>query len=362
MATATEEQTAEVVDFSFADPFMRLTKDVKQASRNLTRADARWLVDEYYLLQHNRIAAAAQERSSYEDDEPHRLVAWVNDTFSRFETAVKASMGEFAATYRVGQWCQAQYGIGPVLSAAMLCNFDIRKAPTVGHFWRFAGLDPSCKWLGKEKAKALLKELEVDETLTPNQAEAINKACGQHTTKIINVFQNGFKAPNGNKMILGASGVVRLLSVLPWNAKLKAICAYRMGECFVKFCNKPDCYYGNLYALKKAKLTEINEAGAFTETAAERVSTVGKTTEAYKAYAAGVLPKAQIHNRARRWAVKIFISHLHRVMYEDFYGKEPPAPYIFEHPNGTDHRHLLEPPLWPGDGYSGRPLKKLLKD
>lgn len=47
--------------------------------------------------------------------------------------------------------CNSIHGIGPVISAGLLAHIDIHRAVTVGHIWRFAGLDPSVKWLKKTK-------------------------------------------------------------------------------------------------------------------------------------------------------------------------------------------------------------------
>ena len=59
--------------------------------------------------------------------------------------------------------------------------------------------------------------------------------------------------------------------------------------------------------------------------------TYRKETDAYKAYIIGKLPPAQVDGRARRWAVKLFLSHVHCVWYFAEYGKLPPKPYVIEH-------------------------------
>jgi hypothetical protein len=41
----------------------------------------------------------------------------------------------------------------------------------------------------------------------------------------------------------------------------------------------------------------------------------------------GQLPDFNIDARARRYAVKIFLSHLHAILFWDFYGKAPPKPF-----------------------------------
>jgi len=296
MMPTAEMETVETVGLT--EPFIRLKRDMRDAAQELGAHEARWLVDAYYMVQDERIRSAAQWRQGEKAGESHRLAFWLFGSMRRFEAAIKAALGEFASQYRIGVWLQGVHGIGPVISAALLSNFDIRKALTVGHFWRFAGLDPTCKWEKKTKR--------------------------------------------------------------PWNAQLKSICAFKMGECFVKFSGNEKCFYGRLYADKKLRLIAQNEAGEFAETVQRDLDEkrYKPTTEAHKHLLAGHLPPAQIHARARRWAVKLFLSHLHALMYRDFHNAEPPAPYIFDHPNGDDHRHLLEPPEWPGE-WEGKPLRKL---
>jgi DNA modification methylase len=68
---------------------------------------------------------------------------------------------------------------------------------------------------------------------------------------------------------------------------------------------------------------------------------IGKTTDAYKAYSIGKLPPAHIHARAKRYAVKLFLSHLHETMHEIEHGTTPPLPYALAH---LGHAHKIEVP------------------
>ena len=77
-------------------------------------------------------------------------------------------------------------------------------------------------------------------------------------------------------------------------------------------------------------------------------------------YEDGKLPKAHVHARARRWVAKLFLSHVHQAMYEDYFGQPAPKPYVFEKCQGG-HRHFIAPPNWPWTK-GGRPLTELLVD
>jgi len=58
-----------------------------------------------------------------------------------------------------------------------------------------------------------------------------------------------------------------------------------------------------------------------------------------------MLPPAHIHARARRYAVKLFLSHYHHVAYEVATGQKPPKPYVLDRIPG--HTHYVAPPNWP---------------
>lgn len=295
-------------EVSLAEPLFRLGKDIRKASRVLTWAEARWLVDTYYQMQDGRIRSKGQLDRQEEQAEPNELITWVFKTWRRFEDTVQKALLEFSSSYRVGNWMLQQYGIGPVLSAAMLTNFDIRQARTVGHFWAFAGFDPTRVWEKGEKR--------------------------------------------------------------PYNAELKSICAYKMGECFVKFQNRELCFYGHLFATKKAELAERNKWGDFQATAKAEIARCQESksllskmekTARWKHWKEGNLCPQHIHDRARRWTVKIFLSHLHEVMYWDYFQLPPPVPFVFRPENG-DHRHKIDVPLWKQEWHGqleGRGLREL---
>jgi hypothetical protein len=280
-----------------------LDRDLRDAARQLGRQQARSLVDLYYAIQEYRKRGANQARAAEEDAEPNAVVSWVHESMQRLEDNIRRALGEFAESFRVGQWLNSLTGIGPVISAGLLTHIDVRKAPTVGHIWRFAGLDPTVTWGKGEKR--------------------------------------------------------------PWNADLKRLC-WITGDCFVKFSNHPKQFYGTIYNQRKLYETEKNALGEYADQAQHSltVKRFGAETEARKHYEAGHLPPARIHMRALRHTVKLFLSHLHHVMHWDFYDAPPPVPYSFEHQTG--HRHYVAPPNWDDEdhwsAYPGKSLRELLVD
>ena len=161
---------SEEVNRDHRSPVTRLSRDLVQAATTLTEDEARYLVDAYYLMQDDRKRAHNQVKAM--EAEPHTLIAWLADQSGTLENQIKRTLDGYTDAKPVGVWLKANHGIGPVIAAGLLAHIDIHKAPTVGHIWRYAGLDPTVKWEKKTKR--------------------------------------------------------------PWNAQLKTLC-WKIGQCFMKF-------------------------------------------------------------------------------------------------------------------------------
>ena len=258
-------------------PIAALTRDVKKAADTLSRQEARYMVDLFRQIQDYRIQSGNQITSML--DEPHELFTFMAGQMATLERQIQATLDRWSLADPLGQWARAQRGVGPVIAAGLLAHIDLDKAPTVGHIWRFAGLDPTVVWNKGEKR--------------------------------------------------------------PWNADLKVLC-WKLGESFTKVSGHPDGYYGHIYKNRKAIELERNAAGDFADQAAQVLATrkIGKETDAYAAYSVGKLPPAHIHARAKRYAVKMFLSHYHEIGYE-LMGKTPPKPFAIAH---MEHAHYIPPP------------------
>lgn len=265
------------------EPVQRLTKDLKQAAKTLSADEARYLVDAYYQLQGDRIRSDNQVRSLQESEEPHATIAWLAGNAGLLERNIKSALDAYGDAHDVGVWSKTIVGIGPVISAGLIAHIDITKAPTAGHIWRFAGLDPTVSWEKKTKR--------------------------------------------------------------PWNASLKTLC-WKIGESFVKVSGHEEDVYGKLYLQRKASEIARNDAGALADQAATKLEKfkIGKSTEARKFYEAGRLPPAHIHARAKRWAVKLFLAHWQAVAYRAHFGTDAPKPYVISH---LQHAHEIVCPNWP---------------
>jgi hypothetical protein len=245
-------------------PVARMSRDIAQAAKTLTDTEARYLVDAYYIMQEDRKRTNNQVRALGDTAEPNSVLAYLADQATVLEKQIQRALDKYTEGHPMGSWMREVRGIGPVLSAGLLSHIDITKAPTAGHIWRYAGLDPTSKW---------------------------EKGCKR-----------------------------------PWNAQLKTLC-WKIGQSFMKLSNDDDCLYGKLYRQRKEYEQARNGTEAVAAAVAVGLARVGKTTDAHKHLSEGKLPPAQIDARARRWAVKMFLSHLHAAWYQQHYGVPAPKPF-----------------------------------
>lgn len=321
----------------------KLTKDLIKASNTLGRAECRYLVDLYYALQGFRISTNNQIRSivKSEVDEPHETIKFFASQFELLENEIKKALKAYVQQQEIGKWLMSITGIGEVISAGLIANLDIEKAQTAGAFWRFCGLDPTIEWLGKERATKLIEE--VVGTKKEYDVEDFAKlavASNWGFDGFVEYFKKLDK--NGKPIKPTKTNLVKLLSRVPYNQKMHSL-MYKIGESFVKVQNNENDIYGKIFAQRKAIERAKNENLEYAEQAKAKLERykIGKDTEAYKFYSQGMLPPAHIHARARRYAVKIFISHLFDVWYRLHYNQEPPKPFAI---GILNHVHIIEPP------------------
>jgi hypothetical protein len=257
------------VEFASPEIIKRLDKDLVRKSGTLDRRQAGALVDYYYRIQEHRIALGNQVSSILHDEDDSILIEYYYGQIHTVEKSIVPALQAYAEAHEVGRWSLSQMGIGPVLAAGLLSHIDITKAPTVGHIWRYAGLDPTSKWNKGEKR--------------------------------------------------------------PWNAELKTI-SWKIGQSFIKVSGKDDAFYGKLYLQDKERRMAKNEAGDYAELAARTLEEKNIRDKATReAYEAGRLPQGRILSQASRYATKLFLAHWHHVAYEAHYNTAPPKPYIIEH-------------------------------
>jgi hypothetical protein len=353
---------------------LTLSKDQEEASAHLGPAEVRFLVDAYYAsFQKPRIRLNNQIKAIDRggDPEPHTVLDWLRKQSEMLEDQIKIALLGYARSKDMGRWLLSICGIGPVIASGLLAHVDWTK-PTVGHIWRFAGLDPSSTWLGREKAEALVKA-----EATKDFAALVERCCvkvNRKSASYYNSMRAQDKKPN-------KTNLTAWLAKRPWNVPLKTLC-WKAGESFIKLQNNKRDIYGKQFVLRKTIEVANNDQGRFADQTQVKKEQVGKDTDAWPWYAgcypdgttrrymalAEVFEKAQliaereqllkdvmgkpgqgqlmlppnhINSRARRYAVKLFLSHAHFVGHWLATGQLAPNPYPIEH---CGHAHVIPPP------------------
>lgn len=321
-----EAAVIETVEDQESAPITYLRADLKRSAALMGVQEVRYLVDLYYQIQDYRKATDNQRRSM--TSEPTMVFMWTRDTMARMEADIKSVMDAYTSSDPMGQWSKSIVGIGPVLAAGLSANIDITKAPTVGHIWRFAGLDPTATWLGREKAAQVVKTLTPTAGhLTDDQIIGIAGIIGRNPESLLR--QSRYAGPKKAPLTQPtAASTTAALARRPWNAALKLLC-WKIGDSFVKVSNHPNDVYGHYYRQRKDLETQRNLRGEYADKAREILDSkrIGKDTENYKHLTQGHLSPGHIDARARRWAVKLFLAHWHETAYRLHYKTEPPAPY-----------------------------------
>ncbi len=320
------------------DPMLKLDLDLKDASRMLSQREVRYLVDLFYQCQEYRIATANQNRALKALQEPNQLILWALDNFKLLERNLARVMDKYTMTTLAGRWQRSITGIGPVIAAGLLGHLEIEKAPTAGQFWRYAGLDPSVEWIGKQRAADLVNKVAGTGRVTITVDHVAECALAVNRN-----FDNVLRQARDEDGKLTRSGLNGALAKRPWNAKLKTLC-WKVGESFVKVQNKDSDFYGKIYVERKALEAAKNAAGDYREQAHAKLERFNITAQPTRGiYESGMLPPAHLHERAKRYAVKLYLSHLHHVLHVEKIGflPPPPRPYVIEH---MGHTHIIPVP------------------
>lgn len=279
-------EDADVVTGTIPDIIRRpsalvIKRQHSQEISTMSPSQARFLVDKYYQMQHDRIVHSSQQRQLKEKGETFEAVEWLEEASRSMEQYICCLLTVYSNASPIARWAKSIVGIGPVISSGLAAHIDIAKCPTAGHLYSFAGLNPRATWNKGERR--------------------------------------------------------------PWNAALKVL-SWKISKSFVMSKSSDNSYYGPLYDRRKAEETENNQAGKYAEQAKHALESknYSKDTVAKAEYMKGRLPLAHIDARVRRWTVKLFLSHYHAVLHHMTYGTTPPTPYVLAHCTG--HVHMIRVP------------------
>lgn len=311
-----------------------LITDIKKGRRDLGEKEARFLIDFYYSRQKNRIRTGNQIDSIKDTNEPNGIL----NLFFKRELYTESDLTKILNAYvkkdPVGRWLISIKGIGGILAAALLALLNVEDKPTAGHFWSYAGFDPTRRHIGNVECDKILKDILGDKKkIDDDDLRKISESTGWR----YEYLETNSKNEKGN---ISRKDLKKAIVMRPHNATLKKIC-FLVGTSFIYQKNRDNELYGKIYTQRLAYETGKNDNLEYKEQAYEKMHIVKKTTEAYKHYSIGKLPPAHLTARARRYTVKMFLSHLHHVMYLSKYGEVPPKPFAIEH---LGHSHLVLPP------------------
>ncbi len=404
-------------------------KKIPIKPENINRTSLRFLVDNFYQIQELRKSSdnmnyAIEHGNDGEGFDSRMLVL---ASLKNIENQIKSIIDIYTDHVPVCKWAKNVLGVGPMISAYLYSNLDIDKSFSAGSFWSYAGLnDNNTPWLGKENAKAIIKECiqnQYDEyesgitwmerTLGNMKTTEINKikkaikealyemslddsaymnelaliqnkkvvesyrgtvldtpfkpesyavafcthfipdmvtddlieriAIHNKVNRRVSQIVKGCKimaSYSNYKGYLNMTSLEKFLSMPPYNKELKTMC-FKIGECFMYQSNKEKSLYGRIYKERKIYELEMNEKFKYRDQAEEilKEKNIGKNTDAYKAYSIGKLPKSHINMRAKRYAVKLFLSHFYEMWYLSEYKTRPRVPYILAYPTESGEVH-----------------------
>lgn len=277
-------KTSDYDDSEFHSLTKRLSKDLREAAKNLSRHEVRFLVDSYYTMQRNRIREGNRVTKMMDSGEPSTVIGFMFDQARTLEDMVKVSLDVYSANHPVGAWARENKGIGPVIASGLLAYIDIEVAKYAGQIWSYAGLVPGKEW---------------------------------------------------------KKGEVR-----PWNAELKTLC-WKIGESFVKISNAEGQNYGKVYKQRKLYEEQQNELGRYADQAAALLTKFKFTDkDVIERLKSGKLVQGHLHARAKRYAVKLFLSHLHEAYYTWHHKAPAPRSYVLDHMGHHDYIPPFITPEW----------------
>lgn len=325
---------------------LSLEDELRLQAADLTRREAKLL---YRYHRNAQVLRIACEQSigllDHEKTPASDLFLYLRRSVRRLERQTTSALEIYTDQHIPTRWMRA-VGLGAAQATAIHALIDIeRVGPYVSRLHRFCGFDPSVTKLTKQEAGECIryfrekyKKEYVDLEVLHHVAIELNRGVEQlkRITKV-GMYKKNITWGQLYKAILS----------YPWCQEVKEV-LFRVGVIFRRTGGDglEPSPYRSVYEWRKGYEVRNNEAEKFKEQADYKLSSRNfkKTTVAYKSYRQGKLPPAHLDARARRFAVKIFLVHLHQVMYYERYSKMPPKPYILD---VLEKEHEIKCPKWP---------------
>ena len=337
----------EKLDFKdLADSIEEQTKKyiIKLKSSEITKETFRFVVDRFYDAQRKRILLSNQIDSisrgkDIQDDTSLEILKMEYAVYVKMENSYNKLMDVCTKRTRSGRWLRAVSGIGPALAATFEAYFDVRRGSHASSFQSYAGLnDHSKPWYSKEQSKAFVKKAMTQydtDIITDDVIIQISADTGWSVEFLRDHCMDKELFDKTGEVTYSKSDLEKAITILPYNRNLKTAC-WKLGDGFVKNANRKSMY-GKIYQQRKAYELAKNDNGEYAEYAALCLSKKNYTGDTRKTYESGKLPLNHIEQRARRYAVKMFISHYFEACYRYTYGEPAERPYPLAHLGHTDY-------------------------
>lgn len=315
---------------------IEIPKGLIGTSNNST---ARMLVDLYYTMQEVRKAVSNQCGAASRGADPtatNEANRYMLAQVELLEQNAASWLHVYVQGHPMWPWLNAVHGIGPILAAGLVAHLGSRSLPpTVGHWWRYAGLDPSQQWLGADALRAKWEAIPGDVDM---RTRTLSLIVGRDPETVIRDATVDNKT--GDVKPLTRANALKSLARIPFNRPLKTL-MWKIGDSFVKLGERNDsAFYPKFYRRRKAEEVARNESGGRRELAAKTLAE--KPMHAQRAiYAEGKLPDGRIDLMARRATVKLFLSHMHEIWWLVERGEAPPKPFSM---SIQGHAHYIPPP------------------
>lgn len=335
--------------------FSKLDRTIKKVTaENISKQELKALVDLFYQTQDARIRCqnqirAIEQNADNEFKNSVEVLKWSYENEHMKEKQLFDIFKYYMKISKTGQWLSSIIGIGPTFSVILLAYFDVKGKKGAGQFHSFCGLNDNNKpWYGKEKAAKIVNEvMGKEKKITFDHLMELSDITGRSVSSLDNMSivkdsKTHIPKKKNGKVVKDKEQLIKGLSMIPYNAFLKKTC-YLIAQSFVMNKDKGSLY-GRVYMDRKAVEIKKNEKGLYREQALKSLEENNfKNKEVIQRLQSGKLTDLHIENRARRYAVKLFISHLFEQMWIEENGTQPPNPYILEYGDEFEHNGYIEP-------------------
>ena len=322
----------------FATP-RRPSKNVLASAVDMSRREARFLVEDYFRWKKLYMAHLNHLNLLKKEYLPTDCTNFLNKSAKKFRIYYSEFLGLWAQNFPAAHWAMKLNGISGFTAGALAAFIDVEKTKNVASVWKYAGQTPNSRpptvkriyWAASEAERQL-----GGPTATEDHVRFIAKRLALDPENVLL-----FCKKHGEitwKNLIGAC------KHPTYNPTLKQVCT-AIGHLFII----KESFYQDLYRYRFHWEKERSEAGRYAKKAQQQLDTwfnYKPETLAYKAYIQGKLPDFHLRNRAKKWAVKVFLAHYYTIDYYTRYGKLPPDTYGLDILKGTKKIHV---PDWDKD-------------